>query len=184
MAAGRGKRIFVYVKREMVQLQVLLGLIAASPHRIVAYIPDLDAASRARIVGRGHAYSDRPIRLDTFLKGCDMLVTHGGEICTGCLAHGIPALMFPTHYEQFITALRLQQLQAGFWCAPHASADDVARGWSQVLDNPVYQTSARAFASRYKSFSPGEQRRRIITRIEALLSKGGAILSPTTTSQG
>ncbi len=181
---GGGKRIFVYVKREMVQLEALLGLIASSPHRIVSYIPELDATRRARIVGRNHVYSDRPLRLDTFLKGCDMLVTHGGEIAAGCLTYGIPALAFPTHYEQYITARRLQQLGTGFWCAPHATADDVARGWSQVLENPVYAASARAFAARYKSFSPAEQRRRIIARIEALLSKGGAILSPTTTSQG
>ena len=182
--SGGAKRVFVYVKREMAQLDALLDLIAASPHRVVTYIPELDAARRARVTGRGHVYSDKPIKLEHFLKGCDMLVTHGGEISTGALTYGIPALMFPTHYEQYLTARRMQQLRTGFWCAPHAGAADVARGWSQVLENPMYQSQARAFASRYTSFSPAEQRRRIIARIEALLSKPGAILSPTTTSQG
>lgn len=182
--ADGGKRVFVYVKKEMAQLEALLGIIAGSPHRIVTYIPDLDEARKARLIGRGHVYSPKPLRLDTFLRNCDMLVTHGGEIATGCLAHGIPALMFPTHFEQYITARRMQQLGSGFWCAPHASSADVDRGWNEVLNNPIYQTSARNFANRYKAFSPAEQRRRIIARIEELLSKGGAILSPTTTSPG
>lgn len=182
--SGSGKRIFVYVKRNMAQLDALVALIQSSPHRIVSYIPELDATRRARITGRGHVYSDKPIRLDAFLKDCEMLVTHGGEISTGALTYGIPALLFPTHYEQYLTARRMQQLGTGFWCAPHASAADAARGWGQVLDNPHYLASARAFANRYRAFSPSEQRRRIIVRIEDLLRRHGDILTPTTTSQG
>jgi hypothetical protein len=44
--------------------------------------------------------------------------------------------------------------------------------------------NARADAKRYAAFSPAEQRRRIIARIEALLAERGAILPPPTTRPG
>jgi UDP:flavonoid glycosyltransferase YjiC (YdhE family) len=181
---GGGKRIFVYVKKELAQLDALIDLLAASPERIVAYIPELDPARRARLSGRNHVYSDRPIRLETFLKNADMMISHGGEIAAGALLYGVPQLLFPTHYEQYLTARRLQQLGCGFWCSPTATADDVQRGFTQILADPRYHARAREFSKKYAAYSPQEQRRRIVTRIEALLARPGAILSPPSTSQG
>lgn len=181
---GAGKRVFVYVKRELPQLDALIDVLAGSPHRIVAYIPELDAARRARLTGRNRVYSDKPLKLEHFLKGCDLLVSHGGEIAAGALMYGVPALLFPTHYEQYLTARRLQKLGAAFWCGPGATKPDVVRGYTQLLADNRYKASAQAFARRYSAFSPAEQRRRIILAIEGLLAGGGAILSPPSNSQG
>jgi hypothetical protein len=181
---GTGKRVFVYVKRDLPQLDALIDVLAASPHRIVTYIPDLDPARRARLTGRNHVAPDRPVRLETFLKGCDLIVCHGGELSTGALAYGVPQLLFPTHYEQYLTARRLQQVGSGRWFAPAATAPEVARDFAQMLEDPRYASAARAFAKRYGAFSPSEQRRRIVARIEQLLAGRGAILSPLSTRQG
>ena len=181
---GKGKRIFVYVKRDSPHLDTLIDLLAASPHRIVAYIPDLDDRRRARLAGRNRVVTEKPVKLDAFLKGCDLIVCHGGEIATGALMYGIPALLFPVHYEQYLTARRLQQIGSALWCAPEAKPVDVTRGFAQVLDDPRHGAQARTFAKRYSAFSPSEQRRRIVARIEALLAGRGAILSPLPTSQG
>jgi UDP:flavonoid glycosyltransferase YjiC (YdhE family) len=180
---GPGKRVFVYVKRDLPQLDALIDVLAGSPHRIVSYIPELDAKRRARLTARNRVFSEKPIKLEHFLRGCDLLVSHGGEIATGSLTYGVPALLFPTHYEQYLTARRLQRLGTAFWCGPGAQAADVARGFTQVLGDSRYKASAQAFARRYTAFSPAEQRRRIIHSIEALLA-GGAILSPPSNTQG
>jgi UDP:flavonoid glycosyltransferase YjiC (YdhE family) len=181
---GLGKKVFAYVKKDLPQLNALLDIIARSPERVVAYIPDLDAERRARFSGRNHIYSERPIRLENFLKTCDMMISHGGEIAIGGLLYGIPQLVFPGHYEQYITAVRVHQLGCGFWCGPTATAADVERGYTQVLAAPSFINNARAFARRYSAFSPAEQRRRIVARIEELLAPAGAILSPHSNNQG
>jgi hypothetical protein len=180
---GAGKRVFVYVKRELPQLDALINVLSGSPHRIVSYIPELDAARRARLTARNRVYSDRPLKLEHFLKGCDLIVSHGGEIATGALMYGVPALLFPTHYEQYLTARRLQLLGTAFWCGPGAVEADVARGYTQLLGDGRYKAAAQAFARKYSAFSPAEQRRRIILAIEGLLKGGGAILSPPSNTQ-
>lgn len=178
---GEGKRVFVYVKRGLPQLDALVDVLAASRHNIVTYIPDIDPARRARLsTSRRHVVSDRPVRLDSFLKSCDLIVCHGGEIATGALMYGVPQLLFPGHYEQLLTAYRLQQIGSACWVGPKGQAADVARGFTLTLDDPRYAAAARAFAKRYSAFSPSEQRRRIVARIEEVLAGRGAILSPPT----
>jgi UDP:flavonoid glycosyltransferase YjiC (YdhE family) len=168
---GGGKRVLVYVHSTLPQLDALIDDLAASPHRVIAYIPGLDAARRARLAGRGRVVIDRPVRLDIVLPRCDLLVCHGGEIAGGAIASGVPTLLFPTHYEQYLLARRLEQLGAGGWSPPTANAASVHAGVRALTEDPRYLAAARAFAQRYRAWSPQEQRRRVVTRIEELLAR-------------
>jgi UDP:flavonoid glycosyltransferase YjiC (YdhE family) len=181
---GTGKRIFVYVKTNLPQLDALLDVLVRSPHRIVAFIPGLDAERRRRLAGRHRIVVDRPVKLERFLRECDLLISHGGEMSAGALTYGVPSLVFPTHYEQFATARRLEQLGAGGWLPPNAQHPQVAHAFTQVTTDPRYAANARTFAQRYPAFSPNEQRRRIVARIEALLRDRGAILPTNPTPTG
>ena len=180
---GEGKRIFVYVKTDLPQLDALIDVLRASPHRIVAFIPGLDENRQARLAGRKRILADRPVKLDRFLKSCDLIVCHAGEVATGALMYGVPGFLFPTHYEQYITARRLQQIGAAGWIPSAATAAEVALGFAQLTGEPGYAAAARTFAKRYAVFSPSEQRRRIVVRIGELLRERGAILSPAQTRQ-
>ena len=173
---GSGSRIFVYVKTSLPLLDALIDTLVASPHRVVAYIPGLDEARKRRLASRTRIVADKPVRLERFLRDCDLVVSHGGEIAAGSLMYGVPSLMFPTQYEQYGTARRFEQLQVGVWLGPGATPDLVPRGLNGALD-PRRRDIARAFAKRYATFSPAEQRRRIVLRIEELLQGRGAILS-------
>jgi UDP:flavonoid glycosyltransferase YjiC (YdhE family) len=181
--AGGGKRVFVYVKTNLPQLDALIDALAASPHRVIAYIPDLDDARRARLAGRSRVVSPRPVKLDSALKQCDLMVCNGGEIATGALMYGVPSLCFPAHYEQYTTARRLRQLDAGGWIGPAGVLADVQRGLDQLTRDPRFGATARAFAQRYRAYSASEQRRRIIRRIEELLAPPKAILAPKPTAR-
>ena len=179
-AEGGGKRVLVYVQNALPQLDAIIDGLAASPHRVIAYIPGLDAARRARLAGRGRAVIDRPIRLDVVLPRTDLLICHGGEIAGGAVATGVPAMLFPTHYEQYLLGRRIEQLGAGGWIAPHAVAPDVLLAIRAMTTEPRFAAAARALAQRYPTWSPQEQRRRIVARIEELLSRPrpSPILSP------
>jgi UDP:flavonoid glycosyltransferase YjiC (YdhE family) len=167
---GPGKRALVYVQHNLPQIDALIDALAAGPYRVIAYIPGLDAARRSRLAGRGRVVVERPVRLDTVLPHCDLLVCHGGEIAAGAIASGVPVLLFPSHYEQYLTARRLEQLGAGGWHPPNAGAASVQVGLRALTEDARYQAAARAFAQRYKAWSPQEQRRRIVARIEELLA--------------
>ena len=166
---GGDKRVLVYVQRTLPQIDSLIDALAASPHRVIAYIPGLDAGRRGRLAGRGRHVLDRPARLDLLLPRCDLVVCHGGEIAGGAVASGVPVLVFPTQYEQYLTARRLEELGAGGWIPMSANAASVRMGVRAMTEDPRYLANARAFAQRYRPWSPQEQRRRVVARIEELI---------------
>jgi UDP:flavonoid glycosyltransferase YjiC (YdhE family) len=175
---GSGKRVLVYVQHTLPVLDSLIDALAASPHRVIAFIPGLDGARRARLSGRGRVAVERPVRLDSVLGTCDLLACQGGEIAGGALASGVPVLLFPTQYEQYLTARRLEQTGAGGWIPPSANAASVVAGLQAMTGDARYLANARAFAQRYRAWSPQEQRRRIVARIEQLILTPSPIPEP------
>ena len=167
---GDGKRIFVYVKTAMPNLDALIDVLAARSHRVLAFIPGISPAQRARLAAPSRRVLDRPIRMDVAFRSCDLLVSHGGEIAGGAACAGVPTLLFPTHYEQYLLSLRLRQLGSGLWLAANAGRPEIAAALDTVLLEPSVKASAQAFARRHSGYSPAEQRRRIMQRIEAILA--------------
>ena len=172
-----GPRVIVYLRRALPQLDALIDALAASPCRVAAYIPELDADRRARLQGARRIVSERPLRLKPLLEGCELFVSHGGNVAPGALMAGVPQLVFPAQYEQFLTALRIAQAGCGSWLGPGAKPGEVGPALRRLLEDPRYAGAARAFARRYAAFSPAEQQRRIVARIEDILSRSS-------TSQG
>ncbi|MNC94897.1 hypothetical protein D3C83_118760 [compost metagenome] len=78
-------------------------------------------------------------------------------------------LAFPTQYEQYLSARRLEALGAGGWIPMSANAASVRTGVAAMTGDPRYLANARTFAQRYRAWSPQEQRRRIVVRIEELI---------------
>lgn len=193
--AGDGKRIAVYIKQSSRLIDAVIDALAAGPHRVVAFIPDLDAQRTQRLRSDRRVVSDRAVRLEPLLKECDLLVSHGGNICPGTLMSGVPQLVLPTQYEQYLTAHRIAQLGAGAWVGPDAGTEALAQTLAQVLGDPAVMRAARTFAARYASYSPAEQQRRILVRMDEILAlpprpsalpaaMPGPILTATTTRQG
>lgn len=166
-----GPRVLVYLRRTLPQLDALIDALAAGPCRVAAYIPELEPERRARLQSARRIVSERPLRLKPLLEGCELVVSHGGNVAAGALMAGVPQLVFPTQYEQFLTALRLAQVGSGLWLGPGAKGADVATTLRRLLSKPAFATAARAFARRYALFSPAEQQRRIVQRIEDILSR-------------
>jgi len=177
---GARKRILAYVKPQHPGLGALLAAFAASGLAVVAFVPGLAPETHGSRAGAMHLLSTKPIRLEPLLPECDLVVSHGGEMAGGTLLHGIPQLVLPIQFEQYITARRVAQAGVGHMLAYQAGANDVARAMHEVLGNPRYAHAARTLARRYASFSPKEQRRRMAVRIEEIAALGPAapILAP------
>jgi UDP:flavonoid glycosyltransferase YjiC (YdhE family) len=83
---------------------------------------------------------------------------------------GVPQLLTPGHYEQYLTSLRLAQVGCAAWIAPGVAPRAVGEALEQVSREPKFAAAARVFRDRYRAFSPDEQRRRIVKRIEEILA--------------
>lgn len=172
-AAG-GKRIFLYLKTSLPQLDAVIDLLAASDHRVAAFIPNLDEERRRRLVGPHRYVSASPILLEPLLADCDLAITNAGQLSQGLTTLGIPQLVFPLQFEQYITARRIEQVGCGLWLGPKADKAAVADAMRTLLFDPARAASARAFARRYPAFSLPEQRRRMVHRIEEIVRGHGA----------
>jgi hypothetical protein len=174
---GEGKRVLVYVRNETPQLDPLIDALVAQRCRVAAFIPRLDPARRERLRSAQRLVADRPMRLQPLLQACDLVVSEGGDLAAGALMSGVPQLVLPSQYEQSITGVRLAHLGSAMLLPPDASAADGSAALRRVLGEARFKSSAQAFARRYAAFSPAEQQRRIVLRIEEILA--GPILSPT-----
>lgn len=168
--AGSGARVLVYVKKDLPQIDALIALFVSSSSRVIAFIPGLDAARRERLEGPQRIVSEKPVRYAPLLKDCDLYVNQAGSAATGVLMAGIPQLMFPAQYEQYLTALRIAQIGAGQGLLSAATSRQVADAFHAVLTEPRFRAAARAYAKRYPSYSPAEQQRRIVKRLEDILA--------------
>lgn len=166
---GRGPRVLLYLKRELPQLDALIALLAASPCRVIAYIPDLEPERVQRLKGPMRIVSEKPVRYAPLLAECDLFVSQAGSAATGTVLSGVPQLMFPVHYEQYLSAIRIAQLGAGIALLPAATTDEVKKAWHLMMTRRAYHDQARAYAKRYPAYSPTEQQRRIVQRIEDIL---------------
>jgi hypothetical protein len=189
--AGGGKRILVYLKKDQPQLDSLIAALATSPHRLAAFIPELEPARRARLQGAGRIVSEQPMRLAPLLENCDLIVSQGGNVCLGSLLSGVPQLVLPGQYEQYLTARRIEQLGAGLWLGLDSKPMETAQALDRLLREPGFPAAAKAYARRYPEYSARESRRRIAVRIEEILAQPalphpGAtpILSPTSNGPG
>jgi UDP-N-acetylglucosamine:LPS N-acetylglucosamine transferase len=168
--AGRGARVLVYVKKDLAQLDALISLLSTGPLRVAAFIPDLDAARRTRLSGPHRVVSEKPIRFGPLLADCDLFVSQAGTASTGTLMSGVPQLMLPAHYEQYLTARRIELLGAGITVLPQASGQELAKTLQRIITEPRFRTAARAYAKRYPAYTPAEQQRRIVMRLEDILA--------------
>ncbi|HUL57343.1 MAG TPA: nucleotide disphospho-sugar-binding domain-containing protein [Usitatibacter sp.] len=168
---GEGKCVAVYLRQDSAHVDALIDALAASPHRVAAFIPDLSPERAAKLRSPKRVVATRPMKLGPLLAACDLLVSHGGNICPGTLMYGVAQLVFPTQYEQFLTAQRIGQIGAGAWLSPESSAEAVAQALARLLDDPSCKRAAAAFAARYPAYSPAEQQRRMVGRIEQILAQ-------------
>jgi hypothetical protein len=167
--AGHGPRILVYLKKDLPQLDTLIALLAGGPFRVIAYVPGLEPERAQKLRGPLRIVSEKPVRYRPLLGECDLYISQAGSAATGVILSGVPQLLFPVHYEQYLSALRIAQLGAGIVALPPATPPEVTAAFNAVLGQRSFRDAARAYAKRYPAYSPAEQQRRIVQRIEDIL---------------
>jgi UDP:flavonoid glycosyltransferase YjiC (YdhE family) len=170
---GEGARVLVYLQARDPRIDAVVEGLARHRCRVVAYLSGPDARdARARLRSAQRRVIEHPVRLAGLLPDCDLCVSHGGDIAGAALMQGVPQLVLPLQYEQVLTGVRLEQLAAGI-AAPRMDAPaEAGAALDRVLrERSRLEQGARACARRYPAFSPAEQQRRIVARIEQVVAR-------------
>jgi hypothetical protein len=158
-------RIFAYLRR-FGTLDSLLDSIATSVCPALIHVAGMPAEECERRSTAMMRFSPRLLDASETLRGCDLVITHGGSLVSLALVAGKPMLTLPLHLEQQLTALKIESLGAGL-NAPRLAPDGMRYKLARLLNEPAFTETARAFAARQ-----GDHR--IVLRRLALLGLAGA----------
>jgi UDP:flavonoid glycosyltransferase YjiC (YdhE family) len=167
------QRLFVYLRRELAHYTAALAALAqladARAVHILIYIPDLDAATRARYTTPSVMFADGPVDLNQVAKDADAALTYASPAasCAFLLA-GKPLLMLPGQLEQFVLARRVEQMGAGRLVNPEDAPGNLVARLTDILTHSVYRQNAQAFATKYAAFDQAKVEQNIALRIEEL----------------
>ncbi len=161
---GTGKRIFAYLDKNYVHLDLLLQALAASASRVLIYAPGLSVQ---------HTYANLTFLADSvdFDKlDCDVGICHAGHGTTSALLLcGIPLLLLPGQLEQYLLALNIQEMGAGLLVNPETQGKNYQIPLNRLLTEDGFTQRAQQFAARYVHQSPQQRMNNIVDRCEELL---------------
>lgn len=164
---GAGPRVFVYLQA-WPGLPTLARALAMRGARALLHVPDLDAATRARLEALGARCAPAPVDIGLAARDADLAILHGGHNATAAmLLAGRPVLALPRYAEQALTARALIRLGAG----REAALDDddaIAGALAVLLDDPEPARAAMAFGARHAALQAPAARRRLAGEIAAL----------------
>lgn len=162
------KKIFVYLSKDYKYLIKILGHLNNIDADIIIYINDLPDDIRHRFESSNIYFSSKALNLSTLLNESDAIVCHAnhGLVLESLLA-GTPLLMLPMVYEQRLTALSVESIQAGKSINP--AKEDSILEIQTLLNDENHRKNAEAFAERYQGINTGETLNKVIERCEALL---------------
>jgi UDP:flavonoid glycosyltransferase YjiC (YdhE family) len=166
--AGNGPRIYAYLK-PFPTLEHVLGHLRQLGHPTLVLAGGIGRAIQERYAGPTLRFENQPLDLRLVAEQCDLAVLNAGHgTAVSLLLAGKPGVQIPLFTEQVLFAQLVEQHKLG----RNADVRDpgkISAALMDVLNNPVYRTSAREFAARYAHFKPGEQIPEIVDRLERLV---------------
>ena len=164
-----GPRVFSYLRGDTPHVEAALQALHAVQGSVLIYAPGLPPALVARYGAPHLAFSPRPADLNKVAAQADAGLTYASPAATvAFLLAGKPVLMVPGHLEQFLFALRVEQMGAGLLQNPEQAPHGLATMLRRVVHEPDFRRNAQAFARKYANFDQNAVIGNIASRIEEL----------------
>lgn len=172
--AGERPRLYAYLRAGSAHFEAALRALHELGRPCLIYCPDLPDALRQRYASPLLAFAERPVDLTQAAAEADAAVTYGSPAATiAFLLAGKPVLMVPGHLEQYLSALRVEEIGAGLLINPDRPADDLPQKLLRVLVDPSFAANACAFADKYAFFNQSQVVSHLANRIEELAAAKG-----------
>lgn len=167
--SAAGPRVYAYLRMSSPHCEAALQALGNLRSACLVYCPDIPQAQRDRYSSANLHFADTPVDLNRTAHEADAAVTYASPAATvAFLLAGKPVLMLPGHLEQYLFALRVEELGAGLLVHPEQAPDDLPQKLQRVLSEPAFAANAAAFAKKYASFNQAEVQANIVSRIEGL----------------
>lgn len=168
--AGRGKRVFAYLKMFQA-LPDLLMLLRQLELPVLVYGSRLDGTIRQRFESATVRFAERRLDLAEIGRQCDLAIlnaTHGATV--SMLLAGKPILQIPLQLEQTLTGIATVRLGAGLSAEP-TKPTQIADRLTTLLASDKFAAGAQRFAGRYVDFDGQQQIELVVDRINELLQQ-------------
>ena len=162
------RRIFAYLRPEVPGCEALLDAMNAGEAEVLCAMPGLPQTWPARF--DRIRFEPGAVDMDRLLPGADLAITNGAGTIPTCLLAGVPVLVLPHFVEQYLAGVRVQALGAGLVATGPQTMMSCAALLAQLLANPGFRETARAFAQRYAGHDREATGRRIFAALEAMLA--------------
>lgn len=164
-----GPRLFAYLRPETPLLEPLLQMLHAYPAAVLIFAPGLAPALVERYSSPRLRFTPEPADLASVAQQADAAVTYASPAATiAFLMAGKPALMVPMHLEQYLMALRVQDMGAGLLLNPEQPPATLDGVLDRLLTDPALRSNVAAFATKYANFDQAQVMTHIVARIEEL----------------
>ena len=174
--AGKGKRLFAYLRPECIHHEVLLGALHALGHAAAIYFPGMNPALRASFAAPHLHFLDHPADMEQMTREADIGITYASlATTTAFLLAGKPLLLLPWHLEQFMLARRVEEMGAGRLVNPEQPPGDLRAVLADLVDNPSWRANAAGFAAKYAAFDQRAVIGNLVRRITGIL--GGSTIA-------
>ncbi|MCC9627087.1 hypothetical protein LOC68_01590 [Blastopirellula sp. JC732] len=165
---GTGKRIFAYLK-PMKGLGELIRWLYGQKHPTILVGDRIDFTPYREWGGGSVRFVTRPLQLERIRQEADVAIMNGnhGAACEFLLA-GVPTLQLPITYEQGILTRRILETGAAMFASPENGRQMIGQ-LSSLLASDEKRNRAKAFAAKYRQFSPEIGIERLCSRLSEML---------------
>jgi len=166
------QNVFVYLKKEYKQLNVILSELSEIKANFVIYIDGVNLNQESSISQKNIVFLDKPANPGTIFKIADLILCHAGHgVVSESLLNGTPLILLPMVLEQGLTAGRVEGIKAGR-CIKFSrnKTSSLKRDIEKILHEDSYKTSANNFFEKYKTYSREKAISGVIEKCEFALS--------------
>ena len=148
------RRVLCYLRPEVPGFEQGLAALARSGAEAICVVPKIDASIARRYATKRMRIASVPLDFSELLPEANLAVCYGSSaFSTEALLAGVPLLMRPQHVEQWLFARRVVDLGCGCLVPANAGITEWISGLNALLEEPGYQTAARAFGDRNRPHS-------------------------------
>ncbi len=150
---GKGPRIFASLRPDTSHVELILAVLAETKARVVCVARGFTAAQLEGFRKDRIRYVPGPVDLHP-LDDADLCISYGAEgTMLKFLLAGVPQLVSPWHVETFMSARRVEALQAGRILKESQAVDGLASYFAQLCADPGLKAQAIRFAQRHAEYS-------------------------------
>lgn len=183
-SSSRQTKIFVYLRKGVPGLDMLLAALKQADAEVICVIPDAAVSLIEDLQKAGLHVSTDAVELTPLLPQANAVVTYGGAgLAAQALSAGVPLLLMPQFVEQYMSARRIAALGAGIVIDRARSQADFVQALQRIVTEPAYAQAAQALARKFSSFNSAAAIERLANEIAALADQSGLTLTRRAVSQ-